>query len=104
METNVIKRCPIDEIKYIKMKQLIGNIIRDERLRKGLKVHELASKVGTKRYQAITEIETGSSNYGIEFLIKVTEALNITLELRTETIIKKPMFQFSKIEAVKEEI
>lgn len=84
------------------MKQLIGKTIQEERKRQGLSQQALADKVGASRYQVIAEIEKGNTNYGIDVLIKVTEALGICFDLRTQNNIIKPMFQFSKIEPATE--
>lgn len=60
-------------------KQDIGNRVRQSRQAQGFTQKELAAKAGLSRYQHIIEIENAQYNYGIDTLLKVLEALDITL-------------------------
>ena len=51
-----------------------------KRLRAGLTQAQLAKKIGTKQ-SAIARIESGNANFSIEFLEKMTSAMNAQLSI-----------------------
>lgn len=64
-------------IKYYK--QLFGYIIKTERNKQAISYYELRKRSDVAE-SVIKSIEEGSSNYTIESLIKVCEALGIGLD------------------------
>lgn len=91
-------------------KEQIGSFVLNERKAQGLSQKALAEKAGLTRYQQILEIEKNQFDYGIEVLIKVLNALGVTIVLngsgqsvqRAEPK-PSPTFDFSKAEAAKED-
>ncbi len=68
---------------YEKLKpkyQLISELIR-VRIKKGLSQKELANKIGTKQ-SAIARVESGNANPSIEFLEKMTKAMDSRLVIQ----------------------
>lgn len=66
------------EPRYALISQLI-----EARLKKGLTQKELAKKTGTKQ-SAIARLESGNINPSIDFLEKVTQALNSRLIIQVK--------------------
>jgi transcriptional regulator with XRE-family HTH domain len=92
-------------------KEQIGSFVLDERKRQGLSQKALAAKVGLTRYQQILEIEKNQFDYGVDVLIKVLNALGVTIALNgTSQSVQKEqpasaptIFDFSKAQPAKEE-
>ncbi len=55
--------------------QKIGNIIADNRIRKGLTQAQLAEAIGTSQ-SAVNRIENGGQNISVEMLVRISEVLN----------------------------
>lgn len=62
--------------------QIISELIRT-RIKKGLSQDELAKRIGTKQ-SAIARVEAGNTNPSIEFLEKITKAMDSKLEIRVK--------------------
>lgn len=62
--------------------QLISELIK-ARLKSGLSQAELAQKIGTKQ-SAIARIESGNANPTIDFLEKMTSAMNSKLTIQVK--------------------
>jgi len=62
--------------------QLISQIIK-ARLKKGISQNELAKKIGTKQ-SAISRLESGNSNPSLDFLIKISNAIDTPLVLQSK--------------------
>lgn len=60
------------------LKELIGQIIQEERLRLGYTTGELARICETAKFQ-VESLEAGSSNYTIDTLLRVIAALGCNL-------------------------
>ena len=60
--------------------QLISDLIK-VRIKKGLTQEELAKKIGTKQ-SAIARFESGSANPSLEFLEKMTSAMDSRLKIQ----------------------
>jgi len=60
--------------------QLISDLIK-VRVKKGLTQEELAKKIGTKQ-SAIARFESGSANPSLEFLEKMTSAMDSRLKIQ----------------------
>lgn len=59
----------------LKLKFALANIVFSKRLELGLSQSELAKKIGTKQSN-ISKIESGRSNPTLEFIYKISKALN----------------------------
>lgn len=57
----------------------IGERIKNERGRLGLKLHELANEVGFKNYQTLSAIEKGERQIKVSELDKIAKALGLTV-------------------------
>lgn len=92
-------------------KEQIGSFIMGERKKQGLSQKALAAKAGMSRYQQIIEIEKCQYDYSVVALIKVLTALGFDLTFvqpdqsvpPAEPVIIVDSFDFSKVEAAKEE-
>jgi transcriptional regulator with XRE-family HTH domain len=95
-------------------KEQIGSFVLDERKKQKLSQQALADKADFSRYQQILEIEKGSFDYGVDKLISVMNALNVTLVFTGtgQDVLKYPLttddmvpilFDFSKAQPAKEE-
>ena len=62
--------------------RVISQLI-EARLRKGVTQEQLAKKVGTKQ-SAIARLESGNANPSLEFLEKVTKAVDSKLVIQTK--------------------
>lgn len=87
----------------------IGQFIRLNRQLQKLSQQGLAEKAGLTRRQQIIEMESASTDYGINVLIKVVSALGyrvlITQHLPEKSAEEQPIaaFDFSKVEPAIEE-
>lgn len=62
--------------------RIISQLI-EARLRKGVTQEQLAKKIGTKQ-SAIARLESGNANPSLEFLEKVTKAVDSELIIQTK--------------------
>lgn len=92
---------------YSDMKKKIGLNLRDFRLARGLRQHELAEMVGVED-KTISRIEVGGNYPSIALLVKLAEALECTLVdlVKTDSAdngVKKSIKELNEaeIEAVK---
>lgn len=72
-------------LEYEKLKpryQLISDLIR-ARIRKGLTQEEIAKKMHTKQ-SSIARVESGESNFSMEFLEKMTAAMGAELKIKVK--------------------
>jgi transcriptional regulator with XRE-family HTH domain len=95
-------------------KKEIGEFIRLNRQAQKLSQQQLAEKAGITRRQQIIEMESSSTDYGIDVLIKVVTALGFSVRINVPTQLEwsekekqlpsqSEPFDFSKIEAATEE-
>ncbi|MCL5407183.1 MAG: helix-turn-helix transcriptional regulator [Patescibacteria group bacterium] len=66
------------EYKKLELRYLLISELIKIRLKKGLSQKELAEKIGTKQ-SAIARVESGNANPSIEFLEKMTKAMDSRL-------------------------
>lgn len=62
--------------------QLVSSLIK-MRIKKGLSQKELAHRVGTKQ-SAIARVESGNANFSIDFLEKLTKAMDAKFEIQVK--------------------
>jgi HTH-type transcriptional regulator/antitoxin HipB len=75
----------------------IGEIVRAERERQGLKQAELALAAGVS-YRTVLQIEKGKPTSRLDVVIRVVEALGLTLEVRAASRLLAPAARSSSVE------
>lgn len=60
--------------------EMIGQRIKEIRTQKSITQLQLAKKIGIKAYQTIASWESDAKNITLEYLIKITDALNVPFE------------------------
>ncbi len=73
----------VEEYKRLDPHYRIISQLIEARLRKGVTQEQLAKKIGTKQ-SAIARLESGNANPSLEFLEKVTEAVDSKLIIQTK--------------------
>lgn len=76
--------------------QRIGEIVRTERERQGLKQAELALAAGVS-YRTVIQIEKGKPTSRLDVVIRVLEALGLTLEARAASRLLTPTARSSSL-------
>ena len=79
------------------IKKIIGNRIKNLRESKGLSQRELSQKIGLKGNKSISDIENGNSNFTINKLKHISNALEISIS----DLIDDKNNLYSKIREVK---